>query len=48
MDFLKNYQGVTHGFSNFITLDEIKSFDWVRECFLHDPSGVLWHFEAFT
>ena len=22
--------------------------DWGRECFLHDPSGILWHFGAFA
>ncbi|WP_316813372.1 VOC family protein [Pedobacter heparinus] len=21
--------------------------DWGKECFLHDPSGVLWHFGQF-
>lgn len=21
--------------------------DWGRECFVHDPSGVLWHFGQF-
>lgn len=31
----------------FVKLSEIKNFDWGRECFLHDPSGVLWHFCEF-
>lgn len=31
----------------FVKLSEIKTFDWGRECFLHDPSGVLWHFCEF-
>ena len=22
--------------------------DWGRECFLHDPSGILWHFGQFS
>lgn len=22
--------------------------DWGTECFLHDPSGILWHFGAFS
>jgi hypothetical protein len=22
-------------------------YDWGSECFLHDPSGVLWHFGEF-
>lgn len=25
----------------------IKQFDWGRELFMHDPSGVLWHFCEF-
>ncbi|RDC62173.1 VOC family protein [Adhaeribacter pallidiroseus] len=26
----------------------IQNHDWGQECFLHDPSGVLWHFGQFT
>ncbi len=26
----------------------IRNHDWGRECFLHDPSGVLWHFGEFS
>ncbi len=26
----------------------IKKYDWGRECFLHDPSGILWHFGEFA
>ncbi|MDQ3111085.1 MAG: glyoxalase, partial [Bacteroidota bacterium] len=22
----------------------IRNNDWGRECFVHDPSGILWHF----
>ena len=25
----------------------IVNLDWGRECFVHDPSGVLWHFGEF-
>lgn len=25
----------------------IRNHDWGRECFLHDPSGILWHFGEF-
>jgi catechol 2,3-dioxygenase-like lactoylglutathione lyase family enzyme len=25
----------------------IREQDWGRECFVHDPSGVLWHFGEF-
>lgn len=31
-----------------VKLVPIKYNDWGCECFLHDPSGVLWHFGAFT
>ena len=31
----------------YAKLTPIKKFDWGRECFLHDPSGVLWHFCQF-
>ena len=26
----------------------IRHLDWGKECFLHDPSGILWHFGAFN
>jgi len=29
-------------------LTAIKTYDWGRECFLHDPSGILWHFGEFA
>jgi hypothetical protein len=35
----KKYKGVR--------LTPIRTMDWGRECFLHDPSGILWHFGAF-
>ncbi len=25
----------------------VKDYDWGKECFLHDPSGILWHFGSF-
>ncbi len=25
----------------------IKEYDWGKECFIHDPSGVLWHVGEF-
>ncbi len=25
----------------------IRELDWGSECFVHDPSGVLWHFGEF-
>lgn len=30
-----------------VRLSEIKTFHWGRECFLHDPSGVLRNFVNF-
>jgi hypothetical protein len=30
-----------------VKLIPIKEYDWGSECFLHDPSGVLWHFGEF-
>ncbi|MES2808105.1 MAG: VOC family protein [Bacteroidota bacterium] len=24
-----------------------RTLEWGRECFLHDPSGILWHFGEF-
>lgn len=30
-----------------VRLVPIKVNDWGKECFLHDPSGVLWHFGQF-
>ena len=26
----------------------MKSYDWGKECFLIDPSGILWHFGTFS
>ena len=34
------YQGVK--------LTAIRNFDWGRECYLHDPSGILWHLGQFN
>ena len=28
----------------YVRFTEIKTFDWGRELFMHDPSGILWHF----
>ncbi|MBK0377849.1 VOC family protein [Mucilaginibacter segetis] len=29
-------------------LTPVCHYDWGRECFLHDPSGILWHFGEFV
>lgn len=31
-----------------VKLTPIKKYDWGKECFLHDPSGILWHFGEFS
>ncbi len=40
-------QQAVHQRYRFAKLSPIKKFEWGRECFLHDPSGVLWHFCEF-
>ena len=30
-----------------VRLIPVRELEWGRECFLHDPSGILWHFGAF-
>ncbi len=32
---------------NHVKLMPIREQAWGRECFLHDPSGILWHFGDF-
>jgi catechol 2,3-dioxygenase-like lactoylglutathione lyase family enzyme len=39
LDLPAKYEGVR--------LVPIRTLDWGRECFLHDPSGILWHFGEF-
>jgi hypothetical protein len=31
-----------------VKLVPIKVLDWGKECFIHDPSGVLWHVGEFN
>ena len=26
----------------------VRVLDWGKECFVHDPSGILWHFGEFN
>ncbi|MES2778189.1 MAG: glyoxalase [Bacteroidota bacterium] len=40
LDLAGKYEGVR--------LTAIRNYDWGRECFLHDPSGILWHFGQFS
>lgn len=30
-----------------VKLVPIRTYDWGSECFVHDPSGILWHFGEF-
>lgn len=31
-----------------VRLSPIKVEDWGKECFLHDPAGILWHIGEFN
>ena len=31
-----------------VKLTPVRRFDWGSECYLHDPSGILWHFGEFS
>lgn len=39
LDLSNKYEG--------IKLTPIRVESWGKECFLHDPSGILWHFGEF-
>ncbi|UMY64440.1 MULTISPECIES: glyoxalase [unclassified Flavobacterium] len=39
LDLPAQFQGVR--------LTPVQHAHWGRECFLHDPSGILWHFGTF-
>ena len=28
-------------------LTPVRTMDWGKECFVHDPAGILWHFGEF-
>jgi catechol 2,3-dioxygenase-like lactoylglutathione lyase family enzyme len=30
-----------------VKLVPIRELEWGKECFVHDPSGILWHFGEF-
>lgn len=40
LNLTQKYEGVR--------LTPIRNYDWGRECFVHDPSGILWHFGEFV
>lgn len=31
-----------------VKLTPVRAFDWGKECYVHDPSGILWHFGEFS
>jgi hypothetical protein len=31
-----------------VKLTPIREYDWGRECYMHDPSGILWHIGEFN
>lgn len=31
-----------------VKLTPIKVMPWGKECFVHDPAGILWHFGTFS
>jgi hypothetical protein len=31
-----------------VRLTPVRTMHWGKECFLHDPSGILWHFGEFV
>jgi hypothetical protein len=31
-----------------VKLKPIDERPWGKECFVHDPSGILWHFGSFA
>ncbi|HEY6901607.1 MAG TPA: VOC family protein [Puia sp.] len=39
LDLPAKYEGVR--------LTPTRHYEWGKECFLHDPSGILWHFGEF-
>ena len=39
LDLTSKYEGVK--------LTPIREYDWGKECFIHDPSGILWHIGEF-
>ncbi len=30
-----------------VKVKSVRHLDWGNECFVHDPSGILWHFGEF-
>ncbi|KMQ68415.1 glyoxalase [Chryseobacterium sp. FH2] len=39
LNLTEKYEGVR--------LTPVRTMPWGKECFVHDPSGILWHFGVF-
>lgn len=39
LNLTEKYEGVR--------LTPVRTMEWGKECFVHDPSGILWHFGEF-
>ncbi|MDR6922405.1 MULTISPECIES: glyoxalase [Chryseobacterium] len=39
LNFTEKYKGTR--------LTPVRTMEWGKECFVHDPSGILWHFGEF-
>lgn len=37
---------LTNKYEN-VKLTPVRTMEWGKECFVHDPSGILWHFGEF-
>jgi hypothetical protein len=52
VDYVKKYWDelcaleLTSKYDN-VKLTPVREFVWGKECYLHDPSGILWHFGEF-
>ena len=31
-----------------VKVSPMQTFDWGKECYVHDPAGILWHFGEFA
>ena len=49
LDHLRNLLKLLRIEDNYknVKISENKNYDWGSEFFMHDPSGVLWHFCEF-
>lgn len=40
LDLPSKYKGVRYS--------PVRTYDWGKECFVHDPAGILWHIGQFA